>query len=460
MNIRFVEYMNKGLVIVLVLMFTSTLGASMYFLYTMLSLNSLIQEGGDDVKAAFLLEDLMLNLRSAESGQRGYIITDNAGYLRPYNAALKKVPADLVAIKQQESFRDEQAKVEELEKLTNQKLAELKQALEARSKEGFDAAAALVNTNQGAMLTVKIQQSIQEIGRSAFSSIAPKQAASKSNLHRSLVIAVILDVFVLAFCAFILRYFHQTIAKERAIEGAKNEFLSLASHQLRTPATSVKQYLGMVQAGYFGKLTREQKEALSIAYQSNESEISIINSLLNVAKLNLQKITIIKKPVAVAPIVKQVVDEYALRVEAADQHLLFTNKLGKQKAALDATYFKTVVENLVDNASKYSPPGATITVRLARGRSKKLSPKRPRPVFRLSVSDTGVGIRKQDMGKLFKKFSRLSHTIEKSETVEGSGLGLYWVKQIVERHGGRVHVRSREGQGATFTVELPLVQDK
>jgi signal transduction histidine kinase len=453
MSLRFSEYLNKGLVIVLLLMFASTLGASVYFSYTMLSLNSLVQEGGNDVRAAFLLEDLLLNLRSAESGQRGYIITDNTGYLRPYNMAVKKIPVDLKSISEQSSLSDERAQITELTTLTHQKLAELDETLKARQSIGFDAASAIVNTNKGALLMGTIEQKVQEIGKSAFSSIGPKQLASKANLKRSLIVAVILDVFVFALCAFILRYFHQTIQRERATEGAKNEFLSLASHQLRTPATSVKQYLGMVNAGYFGKLTSEQKEALDIAYQSNESEIVIINNLLNIAKLNLEKIQITKKPVVVAKLVQSVADEYEPQIKSAKQTLVFRNKLGQQKALLDATYFKTVVENLVDNATKYSPDGAKITIDLRPAPVQKFA-KKPLPSFELSIRDNGVGIGKHDLGKLFKKFSRVPSPA--TESVDGSGLGLYWVKQIVERHDGHIGVTSRENKGTKFTIVVPL----
>ncbi len=453
MSLRFSEYLNKGLVVVLLLMFASTLGASVYFSYTMLSLNSLIQEGGNDVKAAFLLEDLLLNLRSAESGQRGYIITGNQNYLTPYNAALKKIPLDLQDIAAQSTLQNAKPEVQKLQELTHQKLAELGQALAVRGSDGFDQAAALVNTNLGARLMMEIQSEVQIIGKNAFGSIGPKQVASKANLHRSIIIAVILDVFVFALCAFILRYFHQTILRERATEGAKNEFLSLASHQLRTPATSVKQYLGMVNAGYFGELTNEQKEALDIAYQSNESEIVIINNLLNIAKLNLEKIQITKKPVVVSKLVQSVADEYMPQVALAKQTLVFRNKLGKQKAALDGTYFKTVVENLVDNAIKYSPEGAKITLNLRPAPPQKFT-KKVWAGFELSVSDNGVGIKKHDQSKLFKKFSRVPSPA--TESVDGSGLGLYWVKQIVERHDGHISVSSRENKGTKFTILMPL----
>lgn len=456
MHTRLTEYMNKGLLVVLLLMFTATLGASLYFSYTMLSLNSLIQEGTGDVTAALTLQDLLLNIREAESGQRGYIITLNKGYLKIYTEAVQNIPRDLAAIQGDSSLMRFQPQVQRLVSLTHQKVAELASTLKLRQDVSFAAAAAIINTTKDQQVMAEIGTLVQQIGSSSFQSIGPKLGQSKTDLHRSIVVAVILDVFVLAICAFIVRYFHQTIVRERAIEGAKNEFLSLASHQLRTPATSVKQYLGMVIGGYFGKLTPEQKDALDIAYQSNESEISIINNLLNIAKLSLEKIQITKKPVVVAALVKEVVDEYQPQIQVAKQTLAFTNRLKQRKALLDATYFKTVVENLVDNASKYSPEGAKISLELRRRAPQNLQlPKKTSEAFQLIVSDTGVGIKKRDLGKLFKKFSRVPGAA--SESVDGSGLGLYWVKQIVERHEGHIGVASRVGKGTRFTIELPLL---
>jgi signal transduction histidine kinase len=230
------------------------------------------------------------------------------------------------------------------------------------------------------------------------------------------------------------------------VEGAKNEFVSLASHQLRTPATNVRQYLGLVLEGYLGKLSKQQREALEVANRNNNSEISIINDLLNVAKLDLNKIRLKKLPVDMPALVLQVATEYQA-VASLKQQVIRTKLVGTLPIVkADETYLKSVLENLVDNACKYSPAKSTITIRLVMRAAQK---KR----LTLEVIDSGIGISKRDGSKLFKKFSRLPTAIDNAE---GTGLGLYWVKQIVELHGGKISIVSAPGKGSTFTVVLPV----
>lgn len=439
------EYMSRGLLVVLVAVFTATMAATIFFTYTMIRLNSLTQQTGEDVRAAFVLQDLMLNLRQAESGQRGYIITGTESYLTAYSQATKKMPEDVSTIRRQESLEGYGPQIDQLDKLVRLRIEDLDEAISARKTGGVDAAAAVVSRTQKSLYTAQIKDLTDKIGKNTFDSIRPQQEQSRQAVKRSLIITVVLDVFILAMCIIIVRYFQHAIVKERAIEGAKSEFLSLASHQLRTPATGVKQYLGMLQDGFFGKVTAEQKDALRIAYNSNETGIGIINSLLNAAKLSLGKIQLTRKPVGVTGLVQQVADEYREQIATKQQTIEVDSTLGKRKVRLDPAYFKSIVENLVDNASKYSPEGATITIRLRSKPEKKQ--------FTLTVADNGIGIEKQDFDKLFLKFSRLQN--EYSETSEGSGLGLYWVKQIVALHGGTVAVRSTIGKGTRFIVTMP-----
>lgn len=426
--------------------FVATLGATAYLTYTMLNLNSLIQEGGEDVRAAYALQDMMLNLRQAESGQRGYIITGNEGYLKPFNQAIETMPKDLKSLQGQKAMAQYKGELDQLEVLTKQRIIDLQRGVDARRTGGFEAAAAVVTATQSSQLTAKIRTLTSNISIGTAQSIGPKQAQSRASLKHSLVITVVLDIFILITCATIARYFQRAIVKERAIEGAKNEFLSLASHQLRTPATSVKQYLGMLQGGFFGDLNPEQKEAVSTAYASNETGISIINSLLNAAKLSLGKIQLTRKPTKVADVVREVINECREAAVVRGQTITFTNSMRSRKARIDPTYFKTVVENLVDNAIKYSRDGGAIAIRLKVLEDTKR--------FVLTVSDNGLGINKQDFSKLFLKFSRLQN--DYSETSEGSGLGLYWVKQVVELHGGTVEAKQNKNGGTRFLVTLPL----
>jgi signal transduction histidine kinase len=219
----------------------------------------------------------------------------------------------------------------------------------------------------------------------------------------------------------------------------------LASHQLRTPASNVKQYLGLLLEGYLGKVNPKQIEALEIANKNNEAGINIINALLDVAKLDLDKIHLNKENTDLYYITKQAVDEYRPKLKERRQTIKFNIAAKKVCIWADPTYMKSVIENLLDNASKYSHKKTKIVIEINKKNNKKAV---------LSIHDQGVGMKKGEMAKLFKKFSRIQSKL--SGNIEGSGLGLYWVKQIVELHGGKVLVKSKQDKGSTFTIELPL----
>jgi PAS domain S-box-containing protein len=230
-----------------------------------------------------------------------------------------------------------------------------------------------------------------------------------------------------------------------AINEAKDEFISLASHQLRTPATAVKQYVGMLLEGYTGELTSEQLSMAALAYQSNERQLKIINALLHVARLDAGNIPLQRKKIKLTGLIAELADEQRELLSSRRQHLATSLPKKPVLYCADAALLRTALENLLDNASKYSKPATTVTLTLCQTAQS----------VKLSVSDEGAGIAKQDLGKLFKKFSRLDN--EDSIRSGGSGLGLYWAKKIAELHGAKITVNSKPKKGTTFTIVLPRI---
>lgn len=223
----------------------------------------------------------------------------------------------------------------------------------------------------------------------------------------------------------------------------KDEFISLASHQLRTPASGVKQFLGLLLDGYAGELTPRQREFLQHAYDGNERQIELVNDLLRVAQLDAGKIVLKKQPVNINNLIKYVTREQSDKFK--DRHQVLALELPQETvaASVDVMRFRTVLENLIDNASKYTPEGGKIIVRLSAGRGR----------VTIAVVDTGVGIEKESLGKLFIRFSRVPNYL--SESVGGSGLGLYWAYKIAQLHKGTIEVASQPGKGSTFTIIIP-----
>lgn len=233
-------------------------------------------------------------------------------------------------------------------------------------------------------------------------------------------------------------------AELETLNAAKDEFIAIASHQLRTPATGVKQFLGLLIEGYAGELTKTQKQFLRRAYDTNCRQIDLVNSLLRVAQVDAGKVVLFKRSTDIAGMIIEITEEMKGTVEARNQTMCIECAAETPiEAVVDPARFRMVLENLMDNASKYTPNGGTITIG-AETKSDELT---------VWVRDTGVGVSGASVGKLFTKFSRLPNSL--SDTVSGSGLGLYWVKKIVELHDGVIEVVPNEGEGSTFTLRLP-----
>ncbi|USN96668.1 MAG: PAS domain S-box protein [Candidatus Nomurabacteria bacterium] len=224
----------------------------------------------------------------------------------------------------------------------------------------------------------------------------------------------------------------------------KDEFIGIASHQLRTPATAVKQYIGMLLAGFGGTLNDDQRQYLETAYASNERQIKLINDLLKTAQIDADTYSLSRSTQHIAPLLKSAVLSHKPYLDNRQQIVVVKDQSDGAEADIDPIEIDLVFANLLENASKYSPKKSKITVAL----------QREADVLRISFSDEGIGIRKEDQGKIFDKFTRVHN--EHSDAVSGTGLGLYWVRQIVQMHGGTVTVSSRLHKGSTFTVTLPL----
>lgn len=238
------------------------------------------------------------------------------------------------------------------------------------------------------------------------------------------------------------RYHRLTYEKDRDIEFAKDELLSLASHQLRTPATGVKQYLGMVLQGFAGDVTGKQREYLERAYASNNRQLGVINDILHLAKLETGRIVLAESKFDIAKMVRDVVDEQ--RESAAKGELTLHLEAPPTGIMVgDSHMLRMVIENLVSNAIKYTPPNGVVSVRLVQRANRWV----------IMVKDTGVGIAKSDFNKLFKQFTRINNP--RSEFVTGTGVGLYLAYHLTVLHGGTISVTSKKGKGSTFTVRLP-----
>jgi PAS domain S-box-containing protein len=236
------------------------------------------------------------------------------------------------------------------------------------------------------------------------------------------------------------------ITREKELEQAKEEFVSLASHQLRTPATGVKAYVSMLLDGYGGEMSDRQREFLEKVFDSNERQLQIVGDMLNVARLDAGRLSFEPEMTLLSDLIDHVVEEQRATIRERRQQLKF--KVEKIRAEVDPGLMRMVIENLLSNASKYTPEEGEIEVVLQADPLK----------WYLKVSDTGVGISDKDVPRLFKRFSRIEN--ELSTRVGGTGLGLYMSQHIASLHGGVIEVHSQVGKGSCFMLKFPLIQSR
>ncbi|MDD2697088.1 MAG: ATP-binding protein [Candidatus Pacebacteria bacterium] len=240
------------------------------------------------------------------------------------------------------------------------------------------------------------------------------------------------------------------ITREKMVERIKTEFVSLAAHQLRTPLSAIKWTLRMLLDGDLGEISKEQREFLDKTYQSNERMINLINDLLDVTRIEEGRY--LYKPVlsAFENVVQFVVNSYQDEVKRKNITLEFKKPRTKlPRITIDVEKVRLAIQNLLDNAVRYTPSGGKITISLESLNEGK--------EIQLSIKDTGVGIPEDQKERVFTKFFRAANVM-RMET-EGSGLGLFITKNIIEAHGGKIWFESKEGEGTTFFFSIPIKKE-
>jgi PAS domain S-box-containing protein len=235
------------------------------------------------------------------------------------------------------------------------------------------------------------------------------------------------------------------ISRERIIERMKTEFVSLSAHQLRTPLAAIKWTMTMLLDEDVGKITKDQRELLEKCYKSNERMVLLINDLLNVARIEEGKYLFRPIFAKIDEIIKSVVAAFQGEAEKKNIKIEFKEpEKETPKVLMDVEKIKLVIENLTDNAIRYTFPGGKITISVSSDKKE----------IGFKIQDTGVGIPMEQQPRVFTRFFRASNVM-RLET-EGSGLGLFTSKNIVEAHGGKIWFESKEGKGTTFYFTLPL----
>jgi CheY-like chemotaxis protein len=236
----------------------------------------------------------------------------------------------------------------------------------------------------------------------------------------------------------------RNVTQERAVDRMKSEFVSMVSHELRTPLTSIKGYVSLMLDDEVGALNEDQRDFLLIVQSNADRQVSLINALLDLTRIEAGKVELQQGPLDLAAIIHMVSTSFRPQLAAKKQQLSVAIDDHLPPLVGDSDRITQVVTNLVSNAHKYTPAGGEISVSVRANTDHVL----------LEVRDTGIGMTAEEQNQLFNKFFRAKNRATQEAT--GTGLGLAITRGLVELHGGKIGVTSAPGQGTTFSVALPV----
>ena len=412
------------------------------------------------------LDNTLVTILDAETGQRGYIITADARYLAPYSRAILALAAklDRLASLTADNSR-QQARLATLRPLVRAKLSELAQTVALQRAGKAQQARAVVASNRGAALMDRIRAVLGAMNNEELALLAQrKDSASRATwlTTLTLVLATAADIALLVGLTLALqraisrRMQHsaeqeQLLARERQTRIEAEEavrlrdgFLGLASHELRTPLTAMVANSQLLRRRFErqGGLNERDGQLLQRLDAGAGRLRQLVDQIFDVTRLGQEQLAIAPLPMDLAALAEQVVHDMQA---TTDRHTLALHGAGTPLPMQgDALRLEQALQNLLVNAIKYSPGGGPIDVAVGQEAGRA----------RLTVRDRGIGIPAAAMPQIFDRFYRAPNA--DPGAMSGLGVGLYVVREIVERHGGTIAVESTEGQGSCFALELPL----
>ncbi len=440
------------------------------------------------------LEQLFSTITDAETGQRGFIITDRSDYLEPYNSAIKDIHNRLLNLNKlvaneptnpnQQQQLSSLNELDILKNLIKDKLNELNQTISLRQSHGINAALSIILSNKGKSLMDKIRATtlvIQRQQNTTLSNVTRQSQEYVQGIIHAIIITTLTAASITGVMLFaISRSIHkhylkseillQTKVKDRTEElqiannhllvaneqlkihdRMQKEFINVAAHELRTP---IQPILGLTETLLEEIKDSHQIEMLDIVLRNAQRLSKLTEDILDVTKIESNSLKLNKEQINLYKLISNIITDYNKtrfkKGNNLDTRLLlleFDHSKGKDDAFLvhaDKARINQVIINLLDNAIKFTKENGTITIRIETIEDGRY--------ILVTVKDNGMGIDSEIISKLFSKFV--------TKSFQGTGLGLFITKSIVEAHAGRIWAKNNnsntEGEGATFAFTLPL----
>ncbi len=275
-------------------------------------------------------------------------------------------------------------------------------------------------------------------------------ALTRKTLSQSLIILVITVFFVLLLLVNHFRFFEYAVLFRRLkeVDKMKDDFISIASHELKTPMAAIKGYLSMILEGVVGKIDQKTKEHVEKAFANVKRLDVLVNELLDVSRLEQGRVQFDMQPVDAAKVISQVADE--LQVKAEEKKLKISYQPlpePRAKIFVDPDRLAQILDNIIGNAIKYTFKGGI-----------QIFHQVDQEHLKTMIKDTGVGMSPEDRKRLFEKFYRIQN--EKTMDIPGTGLGLWITRELVHRMNGEIYVDSMENVGSQFTIVFPIIREE
>lgn len=387
-------------------------------------------------------EALLSDIHQASQLERQYVITGNQADLESYRQLVAQLPGKADHLTETATPSSLMSTVQKIPALVRQILDEQDRTLAVYRSGDVSGTAAALDAGAETNLTDQLKSTISSLESGDIAQLNSDRSYIDmlSKISRDISLASLVLTLVLAVLVHYL--YLKGIQAERRLDRAKDEFVSLASHQLRTPATGVKSILATLIAGDVGELTPRQKHFATKALESNERGLAVIEELLNVAKADAGRLVLNPTRFDLAGLVTAVVVEQQPQINAKRIHLSVNVPAAGAGVYADRDKLYMAIGNLVDNACKYTAEEGEIEVSL----NERFHD------MRLTIADNGQGIAKDDLPRIFERFGRAALT---GDHTEGTGLGLYLVSRVVELHHGRIKANSQLGKGSKFVMIIP-----
>jgi signal transduction histidine kinase len=417
------------------------------------------------------IDDIVKTTTDAETGQRGYLLTGQAEYIKPFKRAEQDAPNKIAVLRALLSDNPDQLPpMDRLQKLVEQKLDELKQTVELSDRGKTDEALAIVRSNRGLRAMEEIAQVSQDMTDAETKRLQERLAASVWS-ERAVdlsSVSFIAATLVLLFWAW--RLIAENAKERDAAEQAVRElnrklemrvaqrtreleetnlnlsrsnadlerFAYVASHDLQEPLRMVASYVGLIRRQYEGKLDASADEYIGFAVDGAKRMQLLIQDLLTYSRASTQALTL--EPVKLNDVLQDALHNLKTSIEESRAAIEYDTL---PSLPADSLKLAQVFQNLIGNAIKFHKPQEPPRIEI---RARKLD-----HVWEISVRDNGIGFDPQFAGRIFILFQRL----HSSRQYSGTGIGLAICKRIIEAHGGAITVESTLGQGSVFRFTLP-----